>query len=337
MKSVPWNVQWSRGVLVSLEECTFSIDPQVREVKGDFILISHAHSDHIAGFRSSKVKLASHPTIKLYEAQTRRRLFNVFPAFFHKQKFALGRMEIEVHNSGHILGSVQFHLKKRASTLTYTGDFNLEDTIVTEAAKPIECDELIIDATFGHPRIEFPPRDQVYSEILYFIESSIKSGRAPAFYAYSIGKAQELIALINREMNLKPIVDQEIQRVNRVYELYGFKFKTLSIKSKEAIEAIKSGSLPVIVSRKTSLRRLEIYGVSKAIATGLATVFPFKSYEGAFPLSNHSDFPQIVEYIERAKPKRVYTVGYFAEELAKWIELNMDLSAKPLGGFHRRR
>ena len=328
--SKPWDIYWLRGILILLEDFSFSIDPQSKIAEGDFILISHAHSDHIAGFSSKKPKLASYLTVKLIEALTRRKSRNIIPAFLPSQRFNLAGLEIETYNAGHILGSLQFHFRRRTTTLTYTGDFNLESTLITKAAKPIECDELIIDATYGHPEINFPPREIIYNEIADFIEKAIKNEQPPAFYAYPIGKAQELIALINKYLNLEVIIDGEISRVNKVYKANGYEFKTIKLKSKEASESLKSGSLPIIVSNKNRLKSQEKYNVVKAIATGLAAIWPFKNYYKAFPLSNHSDFKETIQYIEQAKPKQIYTVGYHAQSLAEWIKRNMKTKVNPL-------
>ena len=193
---VPWSIHWYKGILILLDNLSLSVDPLSKASEGDFVLISHAHSDHIAGFKINKPKLTSYLTLKLYEAQSGRRLFNVLSTFLNSQCFSLGPLDIEVYESGHILGSVQFLFKHRCGSLAYTGDLNLEKTLVTNPGYQLECDQLIIDATYGHPEISFPNRALLYNEIADFVEALVKIGSPPAFLAYSIGKAQELIACL---------------------------------------------------------------------------------------------------------------------------------------------
>jgi Cft2 family RNA processing exonuclease len=36
----------------------------------------------------------------------------------------------------------------------------------------------------------------------------------------------------------------------------------------------------------------------------------------AFPLSDHADYPSLLQFVERVQPKRVFTVHGFAQEFA---------------------
>lgn len=322
-----WSVFWFKGILLLLENFSFSIDPYSRIAEGDFILISHAHGDHISGFKSSKPKLASYITIKLYEAQTGRKLRDVFPAFLSSQRFNIGGLDVEIHDSGHILGSSQFLFVKHSSSLVYTGDLNLERTIITEPGRPIECDELIIDSTYGRQDLVFPRREDVYIEIVNWVESLLNSGNAPVFIAYSIGKAQELIALLNDWLELEVLIDDRIGRVNRVYESYGFNFNCLSLSTREGHEALRSKSLPAVFSSRETFKLAERFGFLKAIATGWTLIYPYRNFHACFPLSSHADFSQLVSYIEEAKPKIVYAFGFHAEGFARWIKRNMGVES----------
>lgn len=325
-----WSVFWFRGILLLLENFSFSIDPMSRIAEGDFVLISHAHGDHISGFKSSKPKLASHITIKLYEAQTGRKLNDAFPAFLSSQRFSIGGLDIEVHDSGHVLGSSQFLFLKHSSSLVYTGDLNLEETLVTRPARPIECDELIIDSTYGHWNLVFPSRDDVYADIVGWVESLLNSGRAPVFIAYSIGKAQELITLFNKWLGVEVLIDDRIRRVNGVYEACGFKLDCISLFSREGMEILRSNSLPAVFSSRDSFKLAEKFGFLKAIATGWTLIYPYRNFDACFPLSSHADFPQLIHYIEEANPKIVYTFGYYAKKFAWWIKRNLGFESVAL-------
>lgn len=326
-----WSVFWFRGVLLLLDNFSFSIDPSSRMAEGDFVLISHAHGDHISGFKSGKPKLASYVTIKLYEAQAGKSLKDVFPAFLSSQRLSIGGLDVEVHDSGHILGSSQFLFLKHSSSLVYTGDLNLEETIITRPAKPIECEELIIDSTYGHWDLIFPGRDEVYVDIISWVESLLNSGRAPVFIAYSIGKAQELIALINRWLDVEVLVDDKIRKVNRVYGECGFEFDCVNLSTKEGVEVLRSSSLPAVFSSRDSFKLAEDFGFLKAIATGWTLIYPYRNFHACFPLSNHADFPQLVNYVEEANPRVVYTLGYYAKRFARWIKRNMGIESIALG------
>jgi len=41
------------------------------------------------------------------------------------------------------------------------------------------------------------------------------------------------------------------------------------------------------------------------------------SMHAAFPLSDHADFPDLIELVKRVQPKKVYTLARFAAEVAQ--------------------
>lgn len=325
-----WSIYWFKGILLLLRDISLSLDPLSKISEGDFIIISHAHGDHIAGFKSEKPKLASYLTIKLYEAQTGRRVKNIYPGFMMSQRFNLGSIDVEMYNSGHVLGSSQFLFESGFSTLVYTGDLNLKSTLISEAGKILPCDELIIDATYGKPGIIFPDRIKIYEEIADFIERAVKADTPPVFIAYSIGKAQELIALINKYLDLEVLVDEKIDRVNTIYKRFGIELKYLNLASNEGLEVLKSKCLPAVVSNKRNLVMASSFGMLRAIATGWSLLFPYRRFDATFPLSNHADFSQLVSYVKGSGARRIYPFGYFAKEFSNWLKRHFDAEVLPL-------
>lgn len=326
-----WNLHWFKGILLLMDDRSISFDPLSADGEGDLLLISHAHGDHIGGFKSRKPKIASQITVELYEAYHKRKVSRILPSFFHSQRIHLGDMSVETHSAGHILGASQFLFRHRSNTLVYTGDMNIEKTRVTEAAPHLECDELIIDSTYGHPEMVFPPREEVYEEIIDWTYAQIVSGLTPTFFAYPIGKAQELIKLLNEETDLDVVVDEDIVRVNEIYEKYGERMRYFSITSVPGKEALVAGDCVHITSnRRVRSTNLGSRRIASATTTGLSLIWRFRPYDKAFTLSNHSDFPGIVTYIRDASPRRVYTFGFFAPILARWLERKEGLTAVAL-------
>ncbi|MCX8169357.1 MAG: MBL fold metallo-hydrolase [Candidatus Methanomethylicia archaeon] len=325
-----WSVYGFNGVLILLEDISFSIDPISIGFEGDVVLVSHAHGDHIVGLKSKKSKLTSHYTFKLYEAIVNRRINNSNVMFIDDRRINVGEICLEAYDSGHILGSLQFRFEKLSSSIVYTGDFNLIDTTITRRCKILDCDELIIDATYGNPNISFPDRWSIYENLISFVESCTKNGKPPVFKVYAIGKAQEIIALINKFLNMEVLVDSKISRINDVYRSNGFDLKYISILSDEGIESLNSLSLPIVTSSNRLFRMAADKGMPKATATGWALIHNLTDFDVSFPLSSHADFNQIKMYVEESKAKRIYPYGRFSRRFSKWIERNMNIYCKPL-------
>src|SRR5439155_18377025 len=50
--------------------------------------------------------------------------------------------------------------------------------------------------------------------------------------------------------------------------------------------------------------------------------------DAAFPLSDHADFPDLVEFVKRVKPKKIYTLHGFAADFAQTLrELGFEAQA----------
>ena len=64
---------------------------------------------------------------------------------------------IRLAPAGHILGAAQLVVEPvGGGRLVYTGDLNLRRRITTPAAEIVECETLVIETTFGHPRYRWP-------------------------------------------------------------------------------------------------------------------------------------------------------------------------------------
>ncbi|MEM0372807.1 MAG: MBL fold metallo-hydrolase RNA specificity domain-containing protein, partial [archaeon] len=58
--------------------------------------------------------------------------------------------------------------------------------------------------------------------------------------------------------------------------------------------------------------------------------FAGKGIERVFPMSDHADYYQIMEYVRRSRAKRVFTVHGYERELAVLIQKKLGVEAKPL-------
>jgi Cft2 family RNA processing exonuclease len=54
------------------------------------------------------------------------------------------------------------------------------------------------------------------------------------------------------------------------------------------------------------------------------------STDAAFPLSNHADFDQLVEYVKGSQAKKVYTIHGFKDSFAQDISRKLGISARAI-------
>lgn len=300
--------------MLTLNDVNISLDR--REPGSDMDFISHAHSDHTAAVRSSKMLLASGETVQLIERASGKEVAR--PETYKG---------VRLLEAGHMLGSRQLCVDDEATgrRIVYTGDFQMERS---KTAKPIEmtnADTVILDSTYCEPWIEFESKSQVESQIKEWVQKELDNGIV-LFTAYAMGKAQELIAILN-EVGITPIVSKKINRVCGVYKKNGISLDYASVyeEGSDYDSIMKGGFVGITDSRdldplRTSLKDIHNREVSTAVVTGWSKVFRFNT-DMQFPFSDHADFKQSLDYINVTGAKSIYTYGpnsgRFAENLQK--------------------
>jgi putative mRNA 3-end processing factor len=313
---------WSRGVIVEYKGERIHLDPS--NPKASHLLISHAHSDHTGGFKAEESHrvYSTKATAAMFEAVSGRKPKANLKLADYAEKFKVGSFKIEVFNSGHIFGSAGFQVEVEDETLAYTGDLNFTDTVLTEAAEPVNCDHLIIEATYGNPAYRFPSREKIYREIISWTVEKIRDRKIPVFYVYPVGKAQEIIKLLNQYTELEIFVHPKIDRVNKVHERFGVKLEA------EPLEGKISPGRCVLIYPRRLLGSLNLKDQIPVLATGWAV--RGRWIHQVFPLSSHGDHHQLLDYVKACKPSRVYTCFGFDETLASTIRRQLGINAKPL-------
>lgn len=273
---------------------------------GEISYVSHAHSDHWSG--SSKRVISSEETL----------------ALIGKKERVETPKEIKLFNAGHILGSTQLRAELDGSSFVYTGDIKLKDGLTTKGADILECDTLMIEGTYGSPEFVFPQKEETYSSMKKWVGENKEN--IIVFGGYSTGKAQELIAFLNKYCGIAPVVSERIERVCSIYNKFGIHLDRIPAGTEEAKEHMCSPFVAVVphhlVCPSLSTGLTEIYG--RKTVTALATGWGMRreyQVDEVFPLSDHADFSELLLYIERASPKEIICVHgnktRFAKELNK--------------------
>ncbi len=298
--------RYRRGVY--LPEMQMWLDPQ-RWAR--LAVVSHAHADH-AGRHAAVI--ASPATLALM------RVRGVHPLDARPLEFGavydLPGGRIELFPAGHVLGSAQVRVTGDSGTLVYTGDFKLRSSLSCEAAEVRPADVLIMETTFGLPRYRFPPEEEVRADIVRFCRETLAGGAVPVLLGYSLGKAQEILAIL-AGTGFELIVHKSIARVCRIYQGFGRSLPPHDNMAGQNL-AGKVLILPPSASRSSLISRLS--NIRTAMVTGWG-LDPSARYrfgcDAVFPLSDHADYDDLLRYVERVNPRIVYTLHGSAEAFAQ--------------------
>ncbi len=237
------------------------------------------------------------------------------------EKIKVEDFEVTAYDSGHILGSAAYHIDTREGSILYTGDLNCINTLVTKAAEPLEADILIIESTYGKPDFLFPPRTEVYTNMVKWVIDRIAENKVPIFYAYSVGKSQEIIRMLNEFTEIDVIAHPIIASINEIYREYRIPLNTMVDSDLEKRRKC------VIVMPNGYANAYQVRNGVSARATGWSLRFRGRN---SFPLSSHADFFQLLNFVKNVNPKIAFTCFGENQNLAFYIKRKLDILAKPL-------
>ncbi len=324
----------SSAIVIEGKESTLYLDSK-KAIKPEdgFAAISHAHSDHLAGHKSETVMTS--PTFELSGMSLKPKTVK------YGKTYKLDGISITAYDAKHILGSAQFLIEEDGESILYSGDFRAASSVFYEACEPPEADILIVESTYGHPRYVFPSVAEVVEEI----ESWVKENKEKTiiFSAYALGKAQELIRVLNN-ISLSPLVSRDIAAYSELYVKHGLNLDYVSPLSEDWDEVIKKPFIAVMSRRfvkpeiKKIIKEQTKSPVLLALSTGWAIDYSFRSQgvDKSFIFSGHSDFNQLIDYVERSQASKVFTVHGYTDEFARQIKRRLGIDAKPLKNVQKQ-
>ncbi len=268
--------------------------------------ISHAHQDHVARHQQA---ITSPSTANLLQKRDTG-IKKIIRLNFH-EPFQLNGVRIELFPAGHILGSAQI-LIENDHRIVYTGDFKLRSSRTAESVVFKPCDILIMESTFGRPHYIFPPVEESLNQLIHFIHEAFEQRAVPVLYAYALGKSQEVIKILG-DSGYAVCIHPIVQQFTEVYQACGVRFHNLEPISGNHFYR-KVLVLPPHLRRSRLVQRLHRKRTAMltgwAVDQGAARRF---GVDRAIPFSDHADFRELLTYVKRVQPRKVYTVHGFPE------------------------
>jgi putative mRNA 3-end processing factor len=292
----------------------YNIALDKKEKNANLSFISHAHTDHTGWSKGHIKTLTSSETAMIIKARDKIDL-----------DYINSIEKTELLDAGHILGSKQLRVETSEKVITYSGDFQMQESNVAPKIKIKPADTVIIDSTYTDPNINFENREETVYTMQKYIKTKLEKGTI-LFGAYPLGKSQEIIKICN-EIGVVPLVNQKAGIISKIYNEFGAKLEYISfaesqeeymkLMEKNFVGIIENGRLDMVKDKLSIKLDKKIF---TAVATGFAEFTRFNT-DVQFGLSDHADFKQATEYIDACNAKLVYTKGneskLFAHNLSK--------------------
>jgi len=304
-----FNPIYSGGIL--LPDQGLWMDPRRKK---PFAIVSHAHGDHVA--RHSTF-LATPATIALIRVRMGDALANRALPLPYGEIHSGPNYQIRLHPAGHVLGSAMVEIEVASERFLYTGDFKTRPGLSTEAIQIPEAEHLLMETTFGSPQYTFPPFEDSCAQIHTFCNDALADGKTPVLLAYSLGKAQEVLKILESRSEAL-MVHRSIRELNQVYQQFG-----CNLPVTRPLDFLNlSGCIAVIPP--AVLKKLPRNNCATAMISGWgidpAARFRY-GVDAVLPLSDHADYNELLDFVAQVAPRKVYTThGYdqaFAAELRR--------------------
>jgi len=264
--------------------------------------------------------IATHETIKFLEKKVKRSVLLTCPFY---RPFSLGNLQVELIPSGHMLGSAQIIVDKSEKTLIYSGDINLKELPTAESISIKHCNVLVLKCSFGLPEYIFPKFEESMKPLIKFIEAALSSDSTPILKVKAMGMAQDIIKALG-ESGFKLTLHKSIYDVTKIYEGLGINFGDYEILEFENIEE-KVVIMPLEKIDSDNLHEIKSKQSAIIIESGteeLSSIASEFNADKAFTFSTRAGYDELLEYVEKVNPEKVYLIDKYANEFAKTLQNN---------------
>ena len=292
-------------------------------------LITHAHADH------ARPGCGEYWAVASSEGVLRQRLgkdITLHPVAYGEEHW-LGQCKVSFHSAGHVLGSAQIRLESEGEVWVVSGDYKRDDDPSCDPFEPVRCDVLITEATFGMPIYRWQSGEQVAKEIHAWW--SRDRSRPSLLFCYAFGKAQRLLAELKAiGVEEEVLLHGAVETVTRQYREAGVPMTPSRPVSELPRKDPLEGRLilaPPSAHRSSWMRRFK--SPQTAFASGWMAVRGARrrrGYERGFVLSDHADWPGLIQTVRDSGARKVYVTHGQSDVLARYLREVEGVDAEPL-------
>jgi len=244
-------------------------------------------------------------------------------------------VRVSLHPAGHVLGSSQVRVEHAGRVWVASGDYKIEPDPTCAPFEPVRCHTFITESTFGLPVYRWEPSQAVFDAIDAWWRRNAAAGLASVLFCYSFGKAQRVLAGVDR--GIGPIFCHgAVEPLNRVYREAAVDLPVTRLVAEIPAREKAAFSHALIIAPpsaqgSTWMRRFGDY--RDALASGWMRLRGARRRRGVdrgFVLSDHADWPGLQQAIDATGAERVIVTHGYIEPMVRWLsERGFDAGTFP--------
>jgi putative mRNA 3-end processing factor len=282
-------------------------------------LVTHAHGDHARA--GSGAYLCADPCRPLLERRlgADARIESV-P---YGEPLQLGDVRVSFHPAGHIRGSAQIRIEGASGVWVVAGDYKRAADPTCAEFDVVRCDTFVTESTFGLPIYRWDATGSVIAEIVEWWTENGRQDRTSVLFCYTLGKAQRLLAELARVTDRTVFVHGAMASMIDAYRDAGVRMLDTASATEQPKARKFAGELvlaPLSARGTPWMRRLGVH--SDGFASGLMRVRGVRrqrAFDRGFVISDHADWPALLQTIADTGATRVFATHGHAEPLARYL------------------
>jgi putative mRNA 3-end processing factor len=243
----------------------------------------------------------------------------------------IGAVDFRFVPAGHVLGSAQIVVEHKGLRIVVSGDYKRERDPTCAPFEPVVCDVFITEATFGLPLFRHPSASAEAVKLLDSVR--LFPDRTHIVGAYSLGKAQRLMALIREAGYERPIyIHGAVEKITEFYRAEGIPLGEIRKVDPGERKALAGEIVICPPSAIQDLWSRRFPDPVTAFASGWMRVRARARQKGVeLPLiiSDHADWDDLQATIREVQAGEIWITHGEAEALAHWCG-TVGLKGTPL-------
>ena len=292
-------------------------------------LITHGHSDHARAGHGAV--LATRETLAMMALRYGEGFTGSQQVAVPGEATRIGEVDFTFVPAGHVLGSAQIAVESRGLRIVASGDYKRERDPTCAGFEPVPCDIFITEATFGLPVFRHP---SAAAEVAKLVESvRLFPERTHIVGAYSLGKAQRVMALIREAGYNRPIyIHGAVEKITAFYEAEGIPLGEIRLVADTDRKTLGGEIVICPPSATQDLWARRFPDPVTAFASGWMRIRARARQKGVeLPLviSDHADWDDLLATIKEVQAGEIWVTHGEADALVHWCG-TAGLKARPL-------
>lgn len=308
----------------------FYIDPTRKVPRA---IITHGHSDHAR--KGHGAVLATRATLAFMAMRYGKNFAGASQTVKEGETLSLGDAKVTLLAAGHMLGSVQVYIEHRGISAIVSGDFKRSSDPTCPSFDVRPCDLFVTEATFALPLYRHPPPESEIEKLLLSLH--LFADRPHLVHAYSIGKAQRVIALLRQAGYDETVrVHKAIAEASVIYEDEGIALGPLETLDADLSDPHALDGKVILSPPGGATEALE-FPVTSFASGWMRLKSAAKSRGGDLPLilSDHADWDELVATVRDVGAKTLWITHGREDVLAAHVKQTLGVDAMALSSIPR--